>query len=136
MKAFQTQYGIIPVLFILLAGSSILSNIPNSYGQEDIQIPPWIKSIAGWWANDEISENEFLSGIEYLINHSIISLDTMPCGTFGTAATQSVPNWIKNIAGWWSEDLIEESDFVNGIEYLIKKQIISIDIKKLSVKHR
>ena len=75
------QYGIIPVLFILLAGSSILSIIPNSYGQEDMQIPAWIKKIAGWWGNDEISEREFLAGIEYLINNNIILLEYVPCST-------------------------------------------------------
>jgi len=112
-------------------GSTILVSFPNSSGQMDKQIPDWIKTVAGWWANNEISETEFLSGIEYMINNNIISLTSMPCSTFGTTTTQSVPNWIKNIAGWWSEDLIEEADFVNGIEYLIKKQIISIDNKKI-----
>ena len=112
-------------------GSTILVSFPNSSGQMDKQLPDWIKTVAGWWANNEVSETEFLSGIEYLINNNIISLTSMPCSTFGTTTTQSVPNWIKNTAGWWSEDLIEEADFVNSIEYLIKKQIISIDNKKI-----
>ena len=131
MQVFQIKYPLIIILFISLVGSTILVSFPNSSGQMDKQIPDWIKSVAGWWANDEISETEFLSGIEYLINNNIISLSNIPCSTFGTTTTQSIPNWIKNNAGWWSEDLIEEADFVNGIEYLIKKQIISIDNKKI-----
>ena len=47
------------------------------------------------------------------------------------SSTEFVPDWVKNNAKWWSEDLIEDTDFVNGIEYLIKKQIISIDNKKI-----
>ena len=128
------QYGIIPVLFILLAGSSILSNIPNSYGQEDMQIPTWIKKVAGWWGNDEISEQEFLAGIEYLINNNIISINFVPCHEVQNqtnSLSMSVPNWIKNNANWWSENLIDDIDFINGIEYLIKHQIIKIDNKKI-----
>ena len=125
------QYGIIPVLFILLAGSSVLVNIPNSYGQEDIQIPSWIKNVAGWWGDDVISEQEFLAGIEYLINNNIILLEYVPCSTTTSSTTGSVPDWVKNNAKWWSEDLIGETDFVNGLEYLIKKQVIGIDNSKI-----
>ena len=122
---------IIPILFVLLIGSSILVSIPNSSGQEDTQIPDWIKKVAGWWANSEISESEFMSGIEYLINNNIISIQPVPCSTANASSTELVPDWIKNNAMWWSEDLIEDADFINGIQYLVKKQIISIDNKKI-----
>ncbi|SVD99346.1 uncharacterized protein METZ01_LOCUS452200, partial [marine metagenome] len=114
-------------------GSSIL--IPNSSAQEDIQIPDWIKNVAGWWANGDISENEFLSGIEFLINHNIISVPFMPCVVSHTDPSDNmVPDWFKNNAKWWSEDLIEDTDFINGIEYLTAKQIIGLDNKKITGK--
>ena len=111
--------------------SSILVSSLNSYGQEETQIPDWIKTVAGWWGNNEISEEEFVSGIEYLINNNIILISPVPCSTTITSSTDLVPDWIKNNAKWWSEDLIEESDFINGIQYLIKKQIIGIDNRKI-----
>jgi hypothetical protein len=37
-----------------------------------------------------------------------------------------IPDWIKNNAGWWSTDLIEDADFVSGIQYLIKEGIMTI----------
>jgi len=126
--SFQNRFLLVLIMFFSLVGSSIL--VPNSSAQ-DTQIPGWIKNVAGWWANGEISENEFLTGIEYLINNNIISLGSMPCGTLGTSPTELVPDWIKNNAMWWSEDLIEDIDFINGIEYLIKIRIISIDNKKI-----
>jgi len=133
LKVFQVRFLTVLILFISLLGSTIL--IPNSLAQEDAQIPDWIKNVAGWWANGEISENEFLAGIEYLINNNIISLDFIPCSIKTESQTISsaklVPDWVKNNAKWWSEDLIEDTDFVNGIEYLIKKQIIGIDNKKI-----
>ena len=136
MKILQTRSSIILVLFISLIGSSILAGIPISSAQEDTQIPGWIKNVASWWANGEISENEFLTGIEYLINNNIISISFIPCSIITedqnvSSSTGLVPNWVKNNAKWWSEDLIGDTDFINGLDYLIEGQIIKIDNKKI-----
>ena len=29
---------------------------------------------------------------------------------------ENVPDWVKNTAGWWAEDAISETEFVNAIE--------------------
>ena len=136
MKILQTRSSTILVLFISLIGSSILAGIPISSAQEDTQIPGWIKNVASWWANGEISENEFLTGIEYLINNNIISISFIPCSIITedqnvSSSTGLVPNWVKNNAKWWSEDLIGDTDFLNGLDYLIEGQIIKIDNKKI-----
>ena len=41
---------------------------------------------------------------------------------------KAIPDWIRNNAKWWSEDLITEIDFLNGIEYLIENKIIQISL--------
>ena len=38
----------------------------------------------------------------------------------------SIPEWIKNNAGWWADGLIGDSDFVSGIQFLIKEGIMTI----------
>jgi len=122
---------IVLILSFSLIGSGIL--VPNSSAQ-DAQIPDWLKNVAGWWASGVISENEFVTGIEYLINNNIILLDFVPCNDkiqsqYGD--TKSVPDWIKNNASWWSENLIGDTDFINGLQYLIEYKIIKIDNKKI-----
>jgi len=131
MKVFQIRSSIVLILSFSLIGSGIL--VPNSSAQ-DAQIPNWVKNVAGWWADDQISENEFVTGIEYLINNNIILLDFVPCNDeiqsqYGD--TKYVPDWIKNNANWWSENLIDDTDFINGLQYLIKHEIIKIDNKKI-----
>ena len=134
MKVFQIRTSIILILSFSLIGSGIL--VPNSSAQ-DAQIPNWIKNVAGWWASDDISENEFLTGIEYLINNNIILLDFVPCNynriqsQYNNFTSKSVPDWIKNNASWWSENLIGDIDFINGLQYLIEHKIIKIDNKKI-----
>jgi len=122
---------IVLILSFSLIGSGIL--VPNSSAQ-DAQIPNWVKNVAGWWGSGIISENEFVTGIEYLINNNIILLDFVPCNDeiqsqYGD--TKSVPDWIKNNAIWWSENLIGDTDFINGLQYLIEHKIIKIDNKKI-----
>jgi len=39
----------------------------------------------------------------------------------------SVPEWVKNNAGWWADGQIPDSAFIDGIEYLIKDGIIRIN---------
>ena len=122
---------IVLILSFSLIGSGIL--VPNSSAQ-DTQIPNWIKNVAGWWGSGIISENEFLTGIEYLINNNIILINFVPCNDeiqsqYGD--TKSVPDWIKNNANWWSENLIGDTDFINGLQYLIEYKIIKIDNKKI-----
>jgi hypothetical protein len=131
MKAFQIRSSIVLILSFSLIGSGIL--VPNSSAQ-DAQIPGWVKNVAGWWGSGIVSENEFVSGIEYLINNNIILLDFVPCNDkiqsqYGD--TKSVPDWIKNNANWWSENLIDDTDFINGLQYLIEYKIIKIDNKKI-----
>jgi len=122
---------IVLILSFSLIGSGIL--VPNSSAQ-DAQIPNWVKNVAGWWGSGDISENEFVTGIEYLINNNIILLDFVPCNDkiqsqYGD--TKSVPDWIKNNANWWSENQIGDTDFINGLQYLIEHKIIKIDNKKI-----
>ncbi|KAG2474619.1 MAG: hypothetical protein NPMRTHETA2_70004 [Nitrosopumilales archaeon] len=38
----------------------------------------------------------------------------------------AISEWIKNNAKWWSEGLIGDSDFVSGIQYLMKEKVIDI----------
>ena len=38
-----------------------------------------------------------------------------------------IPDWIKNVAGWWATDEISEKEFLDGIGYLINNNIISLD---------
>ena len=38
----------------------------------------------------------------------------------------SIPDWVRNNAGWWSEGQISDKDFASGIQYLAAKGIISV----------
>jgi len=41
-------------------------------------------------------------------------------------AQSSIPSSIKNSAGWWAEGTIDDSSFIQGIQFLIKEDILTI----------
>jgi len=42
------------------------------------------------------------------------------------AFAENVPDWVKNTAGWWATDQIDDSSFLQGIQFLIKEGIMVI----------
>ena len=41
---------------------------------ESQEVPSWIKNNAGWWAEGQIDDETFVSGIQYLIKVGIIKV--------------------------------------------------------------
>ncbi len=37
-----------------------------------------------------------------------------------------IPKWIRDNAKWWSEGLISDQDYINGLQYLIKQGILKV----------
>jgi len=46
--------------------------------------------------------------------------------TEASSAKQPIPSWIKEVAGFWCEDLIDDASFIEGIQYLIDNDIIAV----------
>ena len=88
-----------------------------------IIIPDWIRNNALWWSEDQIDDNTFIQGIEYLIQNQIIMI---PSTQQETSNSQEIPTWIKNNAEWWAADQIDDETFIQGLEFLIKNGIIHV----------
>ena len=43
------------------------------------------------------------------------------------AAAESIPEWVKNSAGWWADGVTSDAEFVGAIQYLIGVGIISVE---------
>jgi len=90
-----------------------------------ISIPSWIKNNAGWWSKDQIGDSDFVLGIQFLINEGIMRVPTTTSEST-SEMTNEIPSWVKNNAGWWSQGVINDTDFVSGIQWLITNGIIKI----------
>ena len=91
-------------------------------------VPSWIKNTAGWWANDQIPDDEFVESIQFLVENNIINVKS---SENRYATLQVIPSWIKNTAGWWANDQIPDEEFLKGINFLIDNGILVIDLPNI-----
>jgi len=95
--------------------------------ESEIIIPDWLRDRARWWAYDQITDIDFVSGIQYLINEGIIQIEIIPVNEKNY---KNIPIWIKNNAAWWAEGQITDEDFASGIKYLIENEIITVNLEE------
>lgn len=92
--------------------------------EQDASIPSWIQNIARLWSDGTVSDNEFVSALEFLIEEDVIRIaaEREQAGSDG----EGIPSWIKDSAGWWADGITTDADFVNSLEFLIQKGIIVV----------
>ena len=89
----------------------------------EISIPDWIRSNALWWSQEQIDDNTFIQGIEYMIKNQII---VIPLIQQETLESKEIPSWIRSNALWWSQEQIDDNTFIQGLEFLIQKGVIRV----------
>jgi len=91
-------------------------------------IPSWIKNNAGWWADGQIDDATFVTGLEYMIQNQILVVPVAPVDGISDDEEQSadIPPWVKKTAGWWADGQIDDATFVGAIQYLVGQGIIRI----------
>ncbi|MHA7647035.1 hypothetical protein [Nitrosopumilus sp. S4] len=87
-------------------------------------IPEWIKSYALNWATGQISDAEFMIGLDFMLDNSII---TIPGLDYEKTSVDEIPSWFRNTAHWWASELISQQEFINSIKYLIQENIILVE---------
>ena len=93
-----------------------------------IALPFWIKDLAKMWINEPlVTDKDFARAIEYLIQREIIKI---PYTEPGEETISSIPEWVKNNAGWWIEGKISDTEFTMALQYLVKTGIITVNLSK------
>ena len=91
-----------------------------------IALPFWIKDLAKMWINEPlVTDKDFARAIEYLIQREIIKI---PYTEPGEETISSIPEWVKNNAGWWIEGKISDTEFTMALQYLVKTGIITVNL--------
>jgi len=117
----------------IYAGNSVVESLSKQCIDEDskqfteyniIKIPDWVRKNARWWSLTQISDKDFATGLEYLINQGII---TMPNEIISEGDyEQNLPSWLRKNAEWWSQRLLSDVEFVQSIQWMINNGFIKI----------
>ena len=87
---------------------------------DEVTIPNWIKNSARWWSEGLYTDNDFVTGIKYMVKQGIIQTSSKD------NSNVKIPRWVKTNADWWTNGLISDKEFTDGIQYLISAGIIKI----------
>jgi len=94
-------------------------DLPEPFGKDVV--------IRTWTTGGSSGDTIVYDAIEFAQPEIVVIADEdLPEPEIQTLKSQHVPIWIKNNAAWWSQELIDDSDFIAGIEYLIQQEIITL----------
>ncbi len=71
-----------------------------------------------------MGKKKFLVIVSILILISTVGITAWSSTTF--AEETLIPNWIRNTALWYGEGKINDSDFINALQWLMKEEILKI----------
>jgi hypothetical protein len=99
--------------------------------ENESKIPQWIKNSVKWWAEDKINELDFILGIQHLIRTGVLNPSSAEKQNVEDIEDEvvfgvKIPKYVKQTSLWWTEEKITDEEFVNSIQYLIKKGILVI----------
>jgi hypothetical protein len=109
----------------------VILNLGYEGISDQSKIAPWVKNSVKWWAEDKISDLDFVLGIQYLIREGILNPPSFEDKLEKTYQQNKVigvkiPKFVKQTAGWWTEGKVTDDEFIAGVQYLIKKGILRI----------
>jgi len=102
---------------------------------QQTQLPGWFKNNAQWWYEGSITEQEIINAIENLMEEGIIIIDIGDIKVPESAPTGDVriPSYVKDVFGFWADDLISDTEIGNSLKFLIGEGIISSPTIKASL---
>jgi hypothetical protein len=78
--------------------------------------------------NEKFSDGKFTVKAQYGNSKATIAIMSFEVDSNGDSSSQNnaIPDWIKNNAGWWADGQIDDSSFVEGIQFLIKEGFMKL----------
>ena len=86
-KYFESAYVLNPENHVVNNYKNFAKNVADKYPYHEVEkpeiftidiiekVPAWVKNNAGWWANGEIDDTEFLTSMHFLIKNGIIVIE-------------------------------------------------------------
>jgi hypothetical protein len=106
------------IIFVMLAIGFMIHS-----ASADASIPSWIKSNAKYWKENQVGDDEYVKGIQFLIQSGVMQV---PTSTQTAEKSSQIPSWVKNDAGWWADGSIANTEFVSAMQYLVSSGIIDV----------
>ena len=95
------------------------------YANADATIPSWVKSNAKYWKEGQIGDDEYVKGIQYLIQNKVMQI---PTSDAQVQKSSKIPSWVKNNAGFWADGSLGDAEYVSAMQYLVGMGVIDVSM--------
>jgi len=139
---------------IAIFSLGLINSLWEDVSAEEEIFPLWLKDIAVWWGQEQITDQEFVNSLQYLMDKKILAIperdigkpncgpgrllnSTDQCiindeseskGIFIDTIDEHqkiVVSWIKVTTLWWGQDKIADQDFMNALQYLAENNVLT-----------
>ena len=76
------------------------------------------------------TDGDYQIKLVYAVPSKVAEADFQFSTTFLADNSQTIPHWIKNVGDYWCNGHIDDTEFVNAIQFLIKNGIIELKNEK------
>ncbi|HSG74296.1 MAG TPA: hypothetical protein VLA01_03760, partial [Nitrosopumilaceae archaeon] len=98
-----------------------LVDISNGFFDNDASYLQIVESKGNVWNVDGAYQVKLVYGLPNKVADSSFEFSTKLITNEST-----IPEWIKSVGEYWCNDSIDDSEFVNAVQYLIKKDVIEL----------
>ena len=118
--------------FALIALVCGLLSVPIAYGQIQKDLAPnWIKNDARMLWESDITDKEFINAMKWLIENNILRVQHVESVS---NPSPQIPQNVKTIVYFWSQDKVSDMEFLNSIQYLVSEGVIPLSADFVSKK--
>ena len=132
------------VIFAILLFSLSGLLLPPVNAQSNPIMPDWFKNNAKWWGEGLISDSDMINALESLMIQDVIPLDRFvtssgiehTAGVLAGGTLTQIPDYQKNVFGYWSEGIVSDDEIINSIGYLMSTGIINSEKIQTEISER
>ena len=66
-----------PLVILMIFSIGFASSFFQEIHAEEKTMPSWIKTIAVWWGEDKITDQDFINTFQYLVENKIIEIPSL-----------------------------------------------------------
>jgi hypothetical protein len=74
--------------------------------------------------NEKFSDGKYIVRSQYGNSKSTVNTSSFMI----SSGSNEIPVWIKNNAGWWADGSIDDSSFIQGIQFLVQEGFMKIPV--------
>ncbi len=103
-------------------GNQLRESFVITVGYSIVQIPEWFKQTTEFWISQDMSDEEYIKTLEFLLDEKLMYLPQTKMPKENSEL--EIPVWINTNAVKWTEGEISNDEFSIGIQWMLDHGIV------------